>query len=57
MTKKQAKYKLNGMMPGGDTEAMHVQAEAILMEFLRTQGYEDLAIEYELARDRVDFHY
>jgi hypothetical protein len=44
-------------MQAGDNEAVHYAADDLLLNFLRSEGYNDIAEAYERARDRVGFWY
>jgi hypothetical protein len=40
-----------------DPEQAHITADRILLYFLKTNGYDDLAEAYESTRERIGFFY
>ena len=41
----------------GDTEMAHIEAEAIILQFLRDSGHELLADSFEETKNRIGFWY
>ena len=56
MTKDEAVTMLK-CLDEGDNERAHAEADEILLEFLRTNGYEEIADAFEDAADRITFWY
>lgn len=57
ITDKECIEMLDAYDDTADQEAAHSQCEALLMSFLRGNGYGKVAEAYEAARDRVGFWY
>lgn len=57
MTSDQAIFLLNELKKSVDKEDAHGQADKILLEFLRSNGHEEVAKTYEKVRDKVGFWY
>ncbi len=53
MTKDEAIEKLNAI-DHGDIESSHIEADSILLGFLRDNGFADVAAAWESAEKRCD---
>ena len=56
MTETEAINELH-LLQEGDPESAHGRADGILIEFLESSGYPELADAYEDARSRIGFWY
>jgi hypothetical protein len=57
MNKDEAIAALKQLVEGSDFESAHCQADEILLEFLRANGGQDVADEYERLRKHHMFYY
>ena len=59
MTKKEAIEKLKGIQLEGrhDREASHSEAEGVLLDLLKSQGFDDVSKAFIDCRDEVGFWY
>jgi len=57
MTREEAVKELNALPAGGDNEASHGYADAILRDRLKALGEQEVVSAYDAARERCGFWY